>query len=89
MIEIYELLNLIFGLLLFGYFIYLSKHYVYQTNKEFIYTIYCILFSDMATILEGFFAPVVLNIIEHSFFTLACMFLLIGFVKKYVIQAHD
>lgn len=81
--QLSEIITLIVSLILVVYLITLinirkekKSHYIW------FFAIILIVGSQIATVIEGFLLPKAMNLIEHLFFFLACIMLLISILKK-------
>ncbi len=80
--NISEILDLTISALLFIYLLFLirkSKRYI---KTYWFWGVIFILFSKINTVLEGLIFSEQINIVEHTFFLIACMFLFISVLKK-------
>lgn len=77
-----EILDFVVSTLLFIYLLLLiNKNNTYAKTYWF-WGIVSILLSKINTILEGLIFSEQINIIEHSFFLIACILLFISIIKK-------
>lgn len=89
MLEAQELINLIISIIFFVYmFFFVGIKRVAFWSFSFLGIIF-IFISQVATILEGFYLPQFFNIVEHIFYTLACVLFLISLLKKELILNND
>ncbi len=80
--NISEILDLTISALLFIYLLFLirkSKRYI---KTYWFWGVIFILFSKINTVLEGLIFSEQINIVEHTFFLIACIFLFISVLKK-------
>jgi hypothetical protein len=82
MIQSGELVNLLVSIILFIYTIILVKEQNKKTFHYWLMGIMFLMFSQISTVTEGFLWPVLFNISEHLFFTIACLLFLIGALKR-------
>ncbi|PJZ47861.1 hypothetical protein CH362_17355 [Leptospira saintgironsiae] len=86
MIQISEILNLIFNTIGLVAIFTLYRFGLIAKYKYLFFGFVCIWFSSLFTVLEGFFWPVFLNFLEHFTFLLSGVFFLFGihiyFLKK-------
>ncbi len=80
--NISELLDLAISALLFVYLLSLIRKNKRYVKTYWFWGVVFILFSKINTVLEGLIFSNQINIIEHSFFLIACIFLFISILKK-------
>ncbi len=82
--NISEILDLTISTLLFIYLLFVIKMSGRYIKTFWFWGIVFILFSKINTILEGLIFSTQNNIIEHSFFFIACILLFISILKNEV-----
>jgi hypothetical protein len=82
MFEPKEIINMVASIAFFAYFNYLvRKGRCYKIPKIWLYGVFLVMLSNIATVSEGFYIPVTSNFIEHLSFMLGCLLFLIGAIQ--------
>ncbi len=82
MIQVEEIINLVISSIFIIYLVFLIRWRAASLLTFWFGGIVLIYVSQIFTIAEGFYFPVIFNIIEHFFFTTAVLFFLISIIKK-------
>lgn len=77
-----EILDLTISALLFIYLLVLIRKSNKYVKTYWFWGVVFILFSKLNTVLEGLLFSEQINIVEHSFFLIACIFLFVSILKK-------
>lgn len=76
-----EIINLIFSVILFIYYVYLLKGFELKVPVYWILAMLSIIFSNVSTIVEAYFFYEIFDYFEHGLYTIAGLLFFIGAFK--------
>lgn len=76
-----EIINFILSIILFAYCIYLLKRSDLKVHILWIYAMACIIFSNAATIIEGYVYYELFDYMEHGLYMVAALLFFIGALR--------